>query len=77
MASTHTKANRPGQSRNMIYAAIEQFITEHHYSPTVRELAEMTGFSSTATIMYHLANMRADGLIDYEPTKPRTLRLLA
>lgn len=77
MGNANIRTNGMSPSQHRIYTAIEQYIKEHCYPPTVRELSALTGLSSTATIKYHLANMRAAGLIDYEPTKPRTLRLLA
>lgn len=51
------------------------FMLEHDYPPTVREIAEGVGYASTATVFYHLMNMRKVHLIDYNGDSPRTIRV--
>lgn len=51
------------------------FMLEHDYPPTVREIAEGVGYASTATVFYHMLNMRKAHLIDYSGDSPRTIRV--
>lgn len=62
--------------RNDVYFAIKSYIEEKHISPTIRELCEIVGKSSPATIHYHLKNLKRDGYIDYDETKRRTIRIV-
>lgn len=75
MASSIRERNKQ-HNKDLIYSALRQYVEEHHYSPTTRELMALTGFRSTSSINAYLSMMRAEGTIDYEPTKPRTLRIL-
>ena len=52
---------------------IYECITENGFPPTVRELCELLGYSSTSTVHHYLKKLSANGVISYEPTKPRTL----
>lgn len=58
-----------------IIGHIAAFINEYGYSPSVRELCDILGYASTSTVHSHLKRLSERGLIVYEPTKPRTLRL--
>lgn len=46
-------------------------------SPTVRELVDVLALapSSTATVQFHLRNLRRAGLVTWQPCAARTLRL--
>ena len=58
-----------------IIGHIATFINEYGYSPSVRDLCDLLGYSSTSTMHSHLKRLSERGLIIYEPTKPRTIRL--
>lgn len=47
-----------------ILEAIIQYIEKNQYPPTVREIGEMVGLKSTASVQEHLVNMIAKGLIE-------------
>ncbi|WP_052476319.1 LexA family protein [Cohnella kolymensis] len=59
---------------------ILEFISSHiegnGYSPTVREIANAVGLASSSTVMGHLDRLKENGLIDWEPHTPRTIRVL-
>ena len=55
---------------------IKNFIREHGYCPSVRELGELLGLKSTATIHYGLKQLKKKGYIDYIPKKSRTIRII-
>ncbi len=58
-----------------ILKLVKEFMTEHGYAPTVRELCRLAGLKSPDTVQYHLDNLRAKGLLGSAHGKPRTLAL--
>lgn len=46
------------------------------YPPSVREIGEAVGLSSSSTVHSHLAALEAKGHIRRDPTKPRALEVL-
>lgn len=46
------------------------------YPPSVREIGEAVGLSSSSTVHSHLAALEAKGLIRRDPSKPRALEVL-
>ncbi|RKP54933.1 transcriptional regulator [Cohnella endophytica] len=66
----------PTKKQLLIIDQIEKHIANHKYSPTVRELAAVVGMSSSSTMHAHLSSMLKKGLIEWEPTRPRTLKVL-
>jgi len=55
---------------------IKNCIVKNGYPPTVREIGEMLGLSSPATIQSHLDNLVAKGYIKKDGSKNRTIELL-
>ena len=62
--------------RDEILQAIADFWTENGYGPSVRNLAEMVGLSSTATVQSHIYALQAQGKIAREPGLDRTIRIV-
>jgi repressor LexA len=58
-----------------IWNFLTQYVDEHGYPPTVREIGEAVGLASPSTVHAHLANLERVGLIKRDPTKPRALEL--
>ncbi|MCM3242673.1 transcriptional regulator [Cytobacillus oceanisediminis] len=56
--------------------AINQYIIKHNYPPAFRDLAEMLGLKSSSTVSELLHKLRDKGYISWEPTQPRTLRII-
>lgn len=52
------------ETRTKILDSIVSYIKEHGYSPTVREICDMTGLKSTASVQNHLVRMLKDGTIE-------------
>lgn len=46
------------------------------YPPSVREIGEAVGLSSSSTVHSHLAKLEEKGLIKRDPSKPRTIEIL-
>jgi repressor LexA len=56
-----------------ILETICQFTEERGYPPSVREIGERVGLSSSSTVQSHLKTLERRGLIRRDPTKPRAL----
>ncbi len=66
---------KPATERQQrILDVIRAFTAEHRYPPSVREIGERVGLSSSSTIHAHLKALERRGLISRDPTKPRALR---
>lgn len=66
---------KPATERQQrILDVIRAFTVEHGYPPSVREIGERVGLSSSSTIHAHLKALERRGLILRDPTKPRALR---
>lgn len=55
---------------------IKAEIRRKGYPPTVRDIGEAVGLSSSSTVHSHLAALEAKGLIKRDPSKPRALEVL-
>src|SRR5215467_15235769 len=58
-----------------IWGFLVEYVDQHGYPPTVREIGEAVGLASPSTVHAHLANLERAGLIKRDPTKPRALEL--
>ncbi len=56
-----------------ILDVIREFSREHGYPPSVREIGERVGLSSSSTVQCHLRSLERLGYIRRDPTKPRAL----
>ena len=54
---------------------LREFVDEHGYPPTVREIGEAVGLRSPSTVHAHLAQLERAGLLRRDPTKPRAIEL--
>ncbi len=50
--------------REAILNSIIQYITEHGYPPTVREIGQLVGLKSTSSVHGHLQQMLEQGMIE-------------
>lgn len=67
--------DKPATERQQrILDVIRAFTVERGYPPSVREIGERVGLSSSSTIHAHLKALERRGLISRDPTKPRALR---
>ncbi|WAA13508.1 transcriptional repressor LexA [Fervidibacillus halotolerans] len=55
---------------------IKSEVKEKGYPPSVREIGEAVGLSSSSTVHGHLARLESKGLIRRDPTKPRAIEIL-
>ncbi|MHB0877835.1 MAG: transcriptional repressor LexA [Anaerolineae bacterium] len=57
--------------------AIKQSLTERGYPPTVRELCDVVGISSTSVVNYNLKRLEDQGYLRRNPDVSRGIQLLA
>lgn len=54
---------------------IAETVRERGYPPTVREIGEAVGLTSSSSVHAQLANLEKMGLLHKDPTKPRAMTL--
>ncbi|MCW3490707.1 transcriptional repressor LexA [Dethiobacter alkaliphilus] len=55
---------------------IRREVKAKNYPPSVREIGQAVGLSSSSTVHAHLAKLESKGYIRRDPTKPRALELI-
>jgi repressor LexA len=73
MLTTHPQLTARQQE---IWQYLVQYVDEHGYPPTVREIGDAVGLASPSTVHAHLANLERAGLLRRDPTKPRAIELV-
>jgi repressor LexA len=63
----------PRQRRILEY--IRSTVRDRGYPPTVREIGEAVGLTSSSSVHSQLANLERRGLLHKDPTKPRAIGL--
>ncbi len=51
------------------------FVTENTYPPSIQQLCQLCGVSSTSTIHFHLSALKKKGLIDWNPAEKRAISI--
>ena len=54
---------------------INETVRDRGYPPTVREIGEAVGLTSSSSVHAQLANLERKGLLHRDPTKPRAIEL--
>ena len=62
--------------QKQILRYIKDTLRAKGYPPSVREIGEAVGLSSSSTVHSHLAKLEDMGLIRRDPTKPRAIDVL-
>ncbi len=58
-----------------ILECIEQAMRDRGYPPSVREIGEQVGLSSSSTVHMHLETLQKLGYLRRDPTKPRAIEV--
>jgi repressor LexA len=61
--------------RQQILEFIGDCLRERGYPPSVREIGEAVGLTSSATVHSHLALLQREGYLQRDPTKPRAIQV--
>jgi len=64
-----------GSTQERILAYIQSAIETQGYAPSVREIGEAVGLSSTSTVHGHLRRLEKKGLLHRDAMKPRAMGL--
>lgn len=67
---------QPKITNEELLNVIIDYITTHNYSPTVRDLMNLTDIQSSSTMHYRIKQLRDNGFIDYVDNEPRTIRVI-
>jgi repressor LexA len=71
-----TGSPRPLKPRQQaILVAIREYQAEHGWAPTIRELAEATGYQWTSVVEYHLRRLEEYGYLVRLERSARTMRV--
>lgn len=62
--------------REEIFQYIVAYSEAHAYPPSVREICEAVGLTSTATVHTHLKLLEKQGLIQRDPSRQRSIRVI-
>src|SRR3954468_11601365 len=63
--------------QQQIFEFIKRYTSEKGYPPTVRDIGQAIGLTSSSTVHAHLANLERLGMLRRDPTKPRAMEVLA
>jgi repressor LexA len=61
--------------KEAILKAIQDFVDEYGYPPSIREIAKKVKFKSTKAVKVHLDNLAKEGLIDKVSGQARSIRI--
>lgn len=61
--------------RRQILDCIADAVRERGYPPSVREIGEAVGLTSSSTVHAHLAVLQREGYLRRDPTKPRAIEV--
>ncbi len=59
-----------------VLRAVAALTAQRGYPPTVREIGDAVGLTSTSTVHGHLRRLRRLGRLTMEPDSPRTIRVV-
>ncbi len=61
--------------RKQILDCISESVLDRGYPPSVREIGEAVGLTSSSTVHAHLAVLQREGYLRRDPTKPRAMEV--
>lgn len=67
--------DRLTERQRTILECIEQSMRDRNYPPSVREIGEAVGLSSSSTVHSHLSTLQKLGYLRRDPTKPRAIEV--
>ncbi len=62
---------RTSNKSELILEYVRQFLQENGYAPSIREIGKAVGLQSTATVSYHLEQLKRKGLLQAPEEKGR------
>lgn len=79
MVSTavQTETLEPTEKSLRVARTIRNFVRRHGFSPSLREVADLHGFSSWSSVRQYLDQLRRYGIADWRPGALRSMHLTA
>lgn len=68
--------NRLSRRQEQILFFIRESVESRGFPPSIREIGEAVGLSSSSTVHAHLRSLEAKGYLKRNPSKPRSIELL-
>jgi repressor LexA len=68
---------RPTKKQRLLLEFIQEFIAEHGYSPSYREIMKGCGYNSVATVALHVGNLIKRGHLNKRDRSARSLEVTA
>lgn len=62
--------------QQQIFEFIKRYTSDKGYPPTVRDIGQAIGLTSSSTVHAHLANLERLGMLRRDPTKPRAMEVI-
>lgn len=69
-------ASRLTQRQREILTFVQRYADTHGYPPSVREIGQAMGLTSSSTVHSHLEALARKGFLRRDPSKPRALEIL-
>ncbi len=69
--------HQPTKRQQRVLDAIKALVTERGYAPTIRELGDRLGMTSTNAVADHLKLLKKKGCVEWERNQARTLRIVS
>jgi repressor LexA len=69
-------ATRLTQRQQEILTFVQRYADSHGYPPSVREIGQAMGLTSSSTVHSHLEALARKGYLRRDPSKPRALEIL-
>ncbi len=64
------------EQQECVLSYIKKVILDRGYPPTVREIGQAIGLTSSSSVQSHLDRLEKKGYIRRDPTKPRTIEII-
>ncbi|MFE9099904.1 LexA family protein [Actinomadura geliboluensis] len=64
-----------GGRQRAVLVFVRAFTSKHGYSPSMREIGEAIGVTSTSTVWHHVRALERKGFLRQEPRHPRCISL--
>ena len=70
------KRNGLSDRHRKILAYLDEYLRQFGFPPSIREIGDKTGISSTSVVNYYLAQLETQGYIEREKNKSRGIRIV-
>ena len=76
MAPRKLADNELTPKQQEVLEQLTSFLRENGYPPSIQQLCQLCGVSSTSTIHFHLSALKKKGLIDWNPASKRAISIV-